>query len=278
MSNAIASDSSRRRRIGRPYGSKDSYAPRIKRGLKYTSDPKPLSDEEIRMKLDKKAPPPYPRMTLARDIEILTTQWPWVWTPKAFGPERWTVAIMRDLRDLIRWYQGRYNLNGDTCHDLKVTLLRSARERDKNNPKLSRGDLSNALKHFGLETKKDKKQQQVSVPCENTAATPVVVEDTPPETPSVVSRASLAPPSSSVVSDYASASSPVSRASSVTTVTADSPGATRAESSCPTVHEDQVDATMEDDSMFVETVSDSPEYRSSSADKGEDCKSPKSKP
>jgi hypothetical protein len=185
---------------------------------------------------------------------------------------------MRDLRDLIRGYQDRYNLNGDTCHDLKVTLLRSARERDKNNPKLSRGDLSNALKHFGLETKKDKKQQQVSVPCENTAATPVVVEDTPPETPSVVSRASPAPPSLSVVSDSASASSPVSKASSVTTVTADSPGATRAESSCPTVHEDQVDATMEDDSMFVETASDSPEYRSSSADKAEDCKSPKSKP
>ncbi|RBQ79711.1 hypothetical protein FVER14953_12752 [Fusarium verticillioides] len=35
---------------------------------------------------------------------------------------------------------------------------------------------------------------------------------------------------------------------------------------------------MEDDSMFVETVLDFPEYRSSSADKGEDCKSPKSKP
>ncbi|KAF5558773.1 hypothetical protein FNAPI_4985 [Fusarium napiforme] len=273
----MASDSSRRRRIGRPYGSKDSYAPRIKRGLKSTSDPKPLSDEEIRMKHDKKAPPPDPRMTLARDIEILTTQWPWEWTGEAFEPERWTVAMMRDLRDLIRGYQGRYNLNGDTCHDLKVTLLRSARERDKNNPKLSKADLSNALKHFGLETRKEKKQQQVSVPCENTAAAPVVVEDTPPETPSVVSPASPASSSSSVVSDYASASSPVSRASSVTTVTADSPGATRAESSCPTVHEGEVDATMEDGSMFVETVSDFPEYRSSSADKGEDCKSPKSK-
>ncbi|KAG5797338.1 hypothetical protein H9Q69_003642 [Fusarium xylarioides] len=277
MSNAMASDSSRRRRIGRPYGSKDSYAPRIKRGLKSTSDPKPLSDEEIRMKLDKKAPPPDPRMALARDIEILTTQWPWEWTTEAFEPERWTVAMMRDLRDLIKGYQGRYNLNGDCCHLLKVTLIRSARERDKNNQKLTRGDLSNALKHFDLETKKEKKQQQVSVPCENTAAMPVVVEDTPPETPSARSRASPAPSSSSVVSDYASASSPVSRASSVTTVTADSPGATRAES-CPTVHEDEVDATMEDGSMFVEIVSDFPEYRSSSADKGEDCKSPKSNP
>ncbi|RBR07611.1 hypothetical protein FVER53590_12752 [Fusarium verticillioides] len=95
------------------------------------------------MKLDKKAPPPDPRMTLARDIEILTTQWSWKWTSKAFEPER-------------------YNFNGDTCHDLKVTLLRSARERDKNNPKLSRGDLSNALKHFGLETRKEKKQQSSS--------------------------------------------------------------------------------------------------------------------
>ncbi|RBQ79717.1 hypothetical protein FVER14953_21142 [Fusarium verticillioides] len=88
MSNAMASDSSRRSRIGRPYGSKDSYAPRIKRGLKSTSDPKPLSDEEIRMKLDKKATPPDPRMTFARDIEILTTQWSWKWTSKAFEPER----------------------------------------------------------------------------------------------------------------------------------------------------------------------------------------------
>ncbi|KAF5544791.1 hypothetical protein FPHYL_10927 [Fusarium phyllophilum] len=277
MSNAMASDSSRRRRIGRPYGSKDSYAPRIKRGLKSTSDPKPLSDEEIRMKLDKKAPPPDPRMTLARDIEILTTQWPWDWTEN-FEPERWTVTMMRDLRDLTKGYQGKYNLYGDSCRDLKLHLYRSARERDKNNPKLNRDDLSNALGYHELDTKKGKKQQQVSVPCENTAATPVVVVDTPPETPLAVSRASPAPSSSTVVSDYASASSPVSRASSVTTVTADSPGATRAESSCPTVHEDEVDATMEDGSMFVETVSDFPEYRSSSADKGEDCKSPKSKP
>ncbi|CCT65429.1 uncharacterized protein FFUJ_02368 [Fusarium fujikuroi IMI 58289] len=285
MSNAMASDSSRRRRIGRPYGSKDSYAPRIKRGLTSTStsddgapgEPKVLSDEWIRLKLDKKTPPPDPRYVLAREIEITSTQWPWEWT-KGFEPEKWTIAMMRDLRDLIKGYQGRFNLCGDKCHPLKVGLIRSARERDKNNPKLNRDDLSNALGYYELDTKKDKKQKQVSVPCENTAATPIVVEDTPPETPHAVSRASPAPSSSSVVSNYTSASSPVSRASSVTTVTADSPGATRAESPCPTAHEDQVDATMEDDSMFVETVSDFPEYRSSSADKGEDCKSPKSKP
>ncbi|KAF4501253.1 hypothetical protein FAGAP_2550 [Fusarium agapanthi] len=194
-----------------------------------------------------------PRFSLAREIFNLTTQWPWEWTEK-FEPEKWTVAMTRDLRDLIKGYQGRFNLYGDSCKDLKVLL------------------------YYGLKTKKEKKQQQVSVPCENTAATPIVVEDTPPEAPHVVSRASLAPSSSSVVSDYTSASSPVSRASSVTTVTADSPGATRAEPSCPTVHQDQVDETMEDDSMFVETVSDFPEYRSSSANKGEDCKSPKSSP
>lgn len=285
MSNAKASDSSRRRRIGRPYGSKDSYAPRIKRGLTSTStsddgapgEPKFLSDEWIRLKLDKKTPPPDPRYVLAREIEIISTQWPWEWT-QGFEPEKWTIAMMRDLRDLIKGYQGRFNLYNDKCHPLKVGLIRSARERDKNNPKLSRDDLSNALGYYELDTKKEKKQQQVSVPCENTAATPIVVEDTPPEIPHAVSRASPAPSSSSVVSDYTSASPPVSRASSVTTVTADSPGATRAESSCPTVHEDQVDATMEDGSMFVETVSDFPEYRSSSADKGEDCKSPKSNP
>lgn len=283
MSNVMASDSSRRRRIGRPYGRKDSYAPRIKRGLKSTSDngasqnPKVLSDDDIRMKLDKKPPPPDPHVSLAREIFNIATEWPWDWTAK-FEPEKWSVAMMRDLRDLIKGYQGKYNLYGDSCRDLKLHLYRSARERDKNNPKLNRDDLSNALGYHKLETKKGKKQQQVSVPCENTAATPIVVEDTPPETPHAVSRASPAPSSSSVVSDYTSASSPVSRASSVTTVTADSPGATRAESSCPTVHEDQVDATMEEDSMFVETVSDFPEYRSSSADKGEDCKSPKSKP
>ncbi|RKL32109.1 hypothetical protein BFJ72_g10690 [Fusarium proliferatum] len=201
-------------------------------------EPKVLSEEWIRLKLDKKTPPPDPRYVLAREIEIISTQWPWEWT-KGFEPEK---------------------------------------ERDKNNPKLSRDDLSNALGYYELDTKKEKKQQQVSVPCENTAATPIVVEDTPPETPHAVSRASPAPSSPSVVSDYTSASSPASRASSVTTVTADSPGATRAESPCPTVHEDEVDATMKDDSMFVETVSDFPEYRSSSADKGEDCKSPKSKP
>ncbi|KAF5603554.1 hypothetical protein FPCIR_1296 [Fusarium pseudocircinatum] len=269
MSNATASDSSRRRRIGRPYGSKDSYAPRIKRGLKATSDnsgprgPKALSDDDIRMKLDKKPPPPDPHVSLAREILNVATEWPWEWTEN-FEPEKWT---------------GKYNLYGNSCRDLKLHLYRSARERDKNNPKLNRDDLSNALGYHELDAKKGKKQQQVSVPCENTAATPVVVEDTPPpETPHVISRASPAPSSSSVVSDYASASCPVSRASSVTTVAADSPGATRAESSCPTVHEDEVDATMEDDSMFVETVSDFPEYRSSSADKGEDCKSPKSKP
>ncbi|KAF5632393.1 uncharacterized protein FTJAE_7503 [Fusarium tjaetaba] len=216
------------------------------------------------MKLVKKAPPPDPRMTLARDIEILTGQWPWQWTSETFEPKKWTVAMMRDLRDLIKGYQGRYNLNFDGA--------------GQEQSKAQQSDLSNALKHFGLETRKEKKQQQVSVPCENTAAAPVAVEDTPPETPSVVSPASPAPSSSSVVSEYASASSPVSRASSVTTVTADSPRATRAESSCPTVREDQVDATMQDDSMFVEKVSDFPEYRSSSADKGEDCKSPKSKP
>ncbi|KAF5544771.1 hypothetical protein FMEXI_6410 [Fusarium mexicanum] len=250
MSNVMASDSSRRRRIGRPYGSKDSYAPRIPRGLTSTSDnrgprePKALTDDEIRLKLDKKDPPPDPRYSLAREILNLTTQWPWEWTEN-FEPEKWTVAMTRDLRDLIKGYQGRFNLYGDS-------LL--------------------------CETKKEKKQQQVSVPCENTAATPIVIEDTPPETPHAVSRASPAPSSSSVVSNYTSASSPVSRASSVTTVTADSPGATRAEPSCPTVHEDQVDETMQDDSMFVETVSDFPGYRSSSADKGEDCKSPKSNP
>ncbi|KAF5591885.1 uncharacterized protein FSUBG_10329 [Fusarium subglutinans] len=283
MSNVMASDSSRHRRIGRPYGSKDSYAPRIKRGLTSTSDnrappgPKALTDDEIRLKLDKKDPPPDPRYSLAREILNLTTQWPWEWTEN-FEPEKWTVAMTRDLRDLIKGYQGRFNLYGDSCKNLKVLLVRSARERDKNNPKLTRDDLSNTLKYYSLETKKEKKQQQVSVPCENTAATPIVIEDTPPETPHAVSRASPAPSSSSVVSNYTSASSPVSRASSVTTVTADSPGATRAEPSCPTVHEDQVDETMQDDSMFVETVSDFPGYRSSSADKGEDCKSPKSNP
>jgi hypothetical protein len=174
---------------------------------------------------------------------------------------------------------GQENLYGDGCHDLKVLLIRSARERDKHNPKLNRDDLSNAFKYHDLETKGEKKQQQVSVPCENTAAIVIVVEDTPPpETPRVVSLASPAPSSPSVVSEYASASSPVSRASSVTTVTPDSPGATRAESSCPTVHEDQMDETMDEDSMFVETVSDFPEYRSSSADRGEDSKSTKSNP
>ncbi|KAF5694548.1 hypothetical protein FDENT_1160 [Fusarium denticulatum] len=284
MSNAMASDSSSRRRIGRPYGSKDSYAPRIKRGLKSTSDnsgprgPKALSDDDIRVKLDKKPPPPDPHVSLAREILNIATEWPWEWTEK-FEPEKWTVNMLRDLRDLIKGYQGKYNLYGNSYRDLKLRLYRSARERDKNNPKLNRDDLSNALGYHELDAKKGKKQQQVSVPCGNTAATPVVIEDTPPpETPHAVSRASPAPSSSSVVSDYASAFSPVSRASSVTTVAADSPGATRAESSCPTVHEDEVDATMEDDSMFVEAVSDFPEYRSSSADKGEDCKSPKSKP
>ncbi|KAF5618563.1 hypothetical protein F52700_12083 [Fusarium sp. NRRL 52700] len=279
MSNAMASDSSRRRRIGRPYGSKDSYAPRIKRGLTSTSDnrPKALTDDDIRKKLDKKDPPPDPRCSITRDIFQLTAQWPWEWAEN-FEPEKWTVGMMRDLRDLINGYQGKFNLYGDSCKNLKVDLIRSARKRDKNNPKLSRDDLSNALGYFGIEAKKEKKQQQVSVPCENTAATPIVIEDTPPDTTHIVSRASPAPSSSSVVSDYTSVSSSVSRASSVTTVTADSPGATRAESSCPTVHEDQVDETMQDDSMFVETVSDFPEYRNSSADKGEDCKSPKSSP
>ncbi|KAF4946440.1 hypothetical protein FGADI_11197 [Fusarium gaditjirri] len=188
---------------------------------------------------------------------------------------------MRGLRDLIRGYQGKCGLYGQTCKDVKVLLIRSARERDKHNPKLNRDDLSNAFKHYQIKTKKEKKQQQVPVPCENTVATPIVIvlEDTPPpETPPAVSLASPTPSSSSVVSDYTSASSPVSRASSVTTVTPDSPGTARAESSCLTVHEDQVDETMEDDSMFVETVSDFPEYRSSSADQGEDCKSPKSNP
>ncbi|KLO87656.1 Uncharacterized protein Y057_13696 [Fusarium fujikuroi] len=165
----MASDSSRRRRIGRPYGSKDSYAPRIKRGLTSTStsddgapgEPKVLSDEWIRLKLDKKTPPPDPRYVLAREIEITSTQWPWEWT-KGFEPEKWTIAMMRDLRDLIKGYQGRFNLCGDKCHPLKVGLIRSARERDKNNPKLNRDDLSNALGYYELDTKKDKKQQQVS--------------------------------------------------------------------------------------------------------------------
>ncbi|KAG5765548.1 hypothetical protein H9Q72_006357 [Fusarium xylarioides] len=239
MSNAMASDSSRRRRIGRPYGSKDSYAPRIKRGLKSTSDPKPLSDEEIRMKLDKKAPPPDPRMALARDIEILTTQWPWEWTTEAFEPERWTVAMMRDLRDLIKGYQGRYNLNGDCCHLLKVTLIRSARERDKNNPKLTRGDLSNALKHFDLETKKEKKQQQV------TGFSGAVF---------LIGRVRLRV---GVLSCFEGVECH------------DGHGGFSRGDTC---------GVMSDRPMFVEIVSDFPEYRSSSADKGEDCKSPKSNP
>ncbi|KAF5253612.1 hypothetical protein FANTH_1540 [Fusarium anthophilum] len=178
-----------------------------------------------------------------RDREWLP-RWPWEWTEN-FGPEKWTVAMTRDLRDLIKGYQGRFNLYGDSCKNLKVLLVRSARERDKNNPKLSRDDLSNTLKYYyGLETKKEKKQQQVSVPCENTAATPIVVEDTPPETPHAVSRASPAPSSSSVVSSYTSASSPVSRASS---------GGFSRGNTCGAI-------------------------MSSSADKGEDCKSPKSNP
>ncbi|KAF4946441.1 hypothetical protein FGADI_11198 [Fusarium gaditjirri] len=69
----MASDLPRRR--GRPLGSKDSYAPRIKRGLaagqvpnnRAPRAPNALSDDEIRMKLDKKAPPPDLRMSLARE-------------------------------------------------------------------------------------------------------------------------------------------------------------------------------------------------------------------
>jgi hypothetical protein len=50
-------------------------------------EPKVLSEEWIRLKLDKKTPPPDPRYVLAREIEIISTQWPWEWT-KGFEPEK----------------------------------------------------------------------------------------------------------------------------------------------------------------------------------------------
>ncbi|KAF4337420.1 hypothetical protein FBEOM_8697 [Fusarium beomiforme] len=110
-------------------------------------------------------------------------------------------------------------------------------------------------------------------------------EESPPtEAPPVVSEptpAPSSPPSSpsspSSAPEYSRAFSTVSRASSVTTVTPDTPATTtRADSTCPAIQDCPVDDRIEEDSLFVERVSDFPGYRRSATRQQEDCKVPKS--
>ncbi|KAF9776208.1 hypothetical protein IL306_005642, partial [Fusarium sp. DS 682] len=155
-----------------------------------------------------------------------------------------------------------------------------AQNRDKHNPKMNKDDAIEVLKYFDLDNnrKEKKKKQQVSVPCENTASSVIFNEDSRPSKASpAVSEPSKAP-SSPVASEYTQASSTVSRASSVTTVTPDTPATTtRGEPSCPTIQDGPVDDRMEEDSLFVERVSDFPNYRRSATRQEEDCK-PKTSP
>ncbi|KAF4973135.1 hypothetical protein FSARC_479 [Fusarium sarcochroum] len=116
-----------------------------------------MSDEQIRINLGRsqgKSSSDSYVGGACRTIFKITNQYPWEWAT-GFAPRKWTIDVVRHLRNLIKGFsdktQGNNHIN--TCQEVKNWLRAQASKRDMHAPQLTEDDLQDALKYFMIETK-----------------------------------------------------------------------------------------------------------------------------